>query len=86
MRVTPAIKFGSEQVLRQLGLNMSEAMELFLHRMIVDQRIPFDVVALDTATLAHLEDQWEEKQRSAKKHKRHVQNRTRTQAQRKGGQ
>ncbi|NIP24742.1 MAG: type II toxin-antitoxin system RelB/DinJ family antitoxin, partial [Phycisphaerae bacterium] len=46
-RVTPAIKEGSERVLWRLGLNMSEAMELFLRRVIIDERIPFDTVALD---------------------------------------
>jgi addiction module RelB/DinJ family antitoxin len=68
MRVTPAIKMGSERVLRHLGLTMTEAVELFLRRMIVDQRIPFDVVALDAATLGQLEDEWCEEQRIWQRH------------------
>jgi antitoxin component of RelBE/YafQ-DinJ toxin-antitoxin module len=36
---------------------MTDAMELFLRRMIVDQRIPFDVVALDLETLARITDE-----------------------------
>ena len=51
-RVTPDVKLASEHVLRQIGLNMTEAMELFLRRVIIDQRIPFEVIALDDATLA----------------------------------
>jgi DNA-damage-inducible protein J len=51
-RVTPEIKTASEYVLRRIGLNMTEAMELFLRRMIVDQKIPFEVVALDDSILA----------------------------------
>jgi addiction module RelB/DinJ family antitoxin len=50
-RVFPAIKEASERVLSRIGLNMSEAMELFLRRIIVDERIPFDVVALDATYL-----------------------------------
>jgi addiction module RelB/DinJ family antitoxin len=50
-RVFPPVKEASEAILWRLGLNMSEAMELFLRRIIVDERIPFDIVALDAAVL-----------------------------------
>ena len=33
---------------------MSEAVELFLRRVIVDERIPFDIVALNTAQFNRL--------------------------------
>jgi addiction module RelB/DinJ family antitoxin len=56
MRVTPAVKFASEQVLRRIGITMTEAMELFLRRVIVDEKIPFEVVAMDNATLARIAD------------------------------
>jgi addiction module RelB/DinJ family antitoxin len=46
IRVMPLVKAASERILLRIGLNMSEAVELFLRRMIIDQRIPFDVVAL----------------------------------------
>jgi addiction module RelB/DinJ family antitoxin len=46
VRVVPLIKQASEQVLSRIGLNMSEAVELFLRRVIVEERIPFEVVAL----------------------------------------
>jgi addiction module RelB/DinJ family antitoxin len=51
-RVFPSVKEASERVLWRIGLNMSEAMELFLRRVIVDERIPFEVVALDARQLA----------------------------------
>lgn len=57
MRVTPAIKHASEQVLNRIGMSMTEAMELFLRRIIVDQRIPFEIVALDPETFAQLADE-----------------------------
>jgi len=50
-RVFPPIKDASERVLWRIGLNMSEAMELFLRRVIVDEKLPFEVVALDEAVL-----------------------------------
>ena len=62
-RVVPAIKEASERVLRQIGLNMSEAMELFLRRIILDQRLPFDVVALD---MTHIGARAGEKEKLAK--------------------
>jgi hypothetical protein len=36
---------------------LTEAMELFLRRMIVDQKLPFEVVALDRMTLARIEEE-----------------------------
>ena len=58
MRVTPGVKHAAEDILRRLGLNMTEAMEMFLCRMIVDQRIPFDIVALDDLTYKRLVEDW----------------------------
>jgi addiction module RelB/DinJ family antitoxin len=54
MRVTPGVKYASEKILHRIGLSMTQAMELFLRRVIVDERIPFEVVALDSATLARI--------------------------------
>lgn len=67
MRVSPEIKLASEHVLRRIGLNLTEATELFLRRMIIDQRIPFDVVAFDTATFTELVQQWEDETRAVAK-------------------
>lgn len=55
MRVQPHVKKASERILRRMGLNMSEAMELFLHRVIVDEAIPFTVVSVREAQYAALE-------------------------------
>jgi len=62
-RVRPEIKFAGEQVLRSIGLTMTEAMELFLRRLIVDQKIPFEVIALDEATFATIMGSWEASER-----------------------
>ena len=43
----PAVKEASERILWYIGLNMSEAVDLFLRRVIVDKRLPFDVVSPD---------------------------------------
>jgi addiction module RelB/DinJ family antitoxin len=51
VRVMPLVKRASEEVLSRIGLNMSEAVELFLRRVIVDERIPFDLIALGTAQI-----------------------------------
>ena len=60
MRVSPEIKLASEHVLRRIDLNLTEATELFLRRMIIDQRIPFDVIAIDNATFTQLIQDWED--------------------------
>jgi len=70
MRVSPEIKLASEDVLQRLGLNITEAMELFLRRMIVDQRIPFEIVALDDATYKRIVEDWSREEDSARRHHR----------------
>jgi addiction module RelB/DinJ family antitoxin len=50
------MKKASEDVFRRMGLTMTEAFELFLRRVIVEERIPFDVVALDAKTLARIDE------------------------------
>ena len=57
-RVRPEIKYASELVLQRIGLTMTEAMELFLRRIIVDEKLPFEVAALDDATLATIVSAW----------------------------
>jgi len=65
-RVSPEIKYASEKVLKGLGLNLTEVIEMFLRRMVLDQRIPFDVVALSDAQLAQLADEYERQLRISK--------------------
>jgi DNA-damage-inducible protein J len=61
-RVSPEIKYAGEQVLRSIGLTMTEAMELFLRRVIVDQRLPFEVVALDEPALQSIVSAWRQRE------------------------
>src|SRR5580704_4818333 len=67
MRVSPAIKLATENVLERLGLNITEATEMFFRRMIIDQRIPFDVAAIDPATYTKLLLDWEKASREVEK-------------------
>jgi addiction module RelB/DinJ family antitoxin len=74
MRVTPAIRLASDNVLERLGLNITEAMEMFLRRMVIDQRIPFDVVAIDPTMYTQLLLDWEKASKSVQtKRSRHTQ-------------
>ena len=57
-RVSPEIKYASEKVLKRLGLNLTEVIEMFLRRMVIDQGIPFDVVALNDSQLAQIADEY----------------------------
>jgi addiction module RelB/DinJ family antitoxin len=52
VRVMPLVKETSEEVLWRIGLSMSDAVELFLRRAIVDQRIPFEVVAVQNLMIS----------------------------------
>jgi addiction module RelB/DinJ family antitoxin len=70
IRVTPGVKHATEEVLHRIGLNVTEATELFFRRLIIDQRIPFEVVAFDDATDKRIiEDS--QMEASAKKRRRH---------------
>jgi addiction module RelB/DinJ family antitoxin len=55
-RVLPLIKEASEAILWRMGLNMSEAFELFLHRVIVDSALPFQVQAISTERLLEISE------------------------------
>ena len=59
-RVRPDIKFAGERVLRGLGLSMSDLMELVLRRLIVEQKLPFEAIALDDHQLTAIASAWEE--------------------------
>jgi addiction module RelB/DinJ family antitoxin len=55
-RVRPEIKSAGEDVLRRIGMTMTGALELFLRPLIVDQKLPFQVVALDEQVFAAIDD------------------------------
>ncbi|MDR1101660.1 MAG: type II toxin-antitoxin system RelB/DinJ family antitoxin [Clostridiales bacterium] len=42
-RVTPEIKRKAEEITAQLGLNVSEAISIFLAQLVLQHGIPFDV-------------------------------------------
>jgi addiction module RelB/DinJ family antitoxin len=67
MRVTPQIKLALDNVLERLGLNITEVTEMFYRRMIVDQRIPFEVTAIDPDTYTRLLLDWEQVSREVEK-------------------
>jgi addiction module RelB/DinJ family antitoxin len=70
-RVVPAIKEASERVLWRIGLNMSEAMELFLRRVIIDEKLPFEVAALSAEMMpGNVEVQGESKASKTRTRKR----------------
>jgi addiction module RelB/DinJ family antitoxin len=58
MRVTPGVKRAADEILHRLGLNITEAVELFLRRVIVDKKLPFEVVAFDNATYKRIVEDW----------------------------
>lgn len=43
MRVDPAIKAEAESVFSQFGMSLSDAVNIFLHKSIMDGGLPFDV-------------------------------------------
>lgn len=45
IRVTDELKESSSQVLDELGLEMTSAVKMFLQQIVIQRRIPFDVVA-----------------------------------------
>jgi DNA-damage-inducible protein J len=51
-RIDPAIKEEASRLLEKMGLTMSDAIRLFLHRVIVDKGLPFQVKAPNEATVA----------------------------------
>jgi addiction module RelB/DinJ family antitoxin len=67
MRVSPQIRLALENVLERLGLNITEATEIFYRRMIIDQRIPFEVAAIDPATYTKLLLDWEQTSRNVER-------------------
>ena len=55
-RIEPKLKHDVESVLDQLGLSFSEAIELFLRQVKLNNGIPFDIRIPNKATSQTLED------------------------------
>lgn len=43
VRLSPNVKNEAEEILEELGLNMSYAVSMFLKQVIIKRRIPFDI-------------------------------------------
>ncbi|WP_210253095.1 type II toxin-antitoxin system RelB/DinJ family antitoxin [Beijerinckia sp. L45] len=52
VRVADRLKQEATKVLEQIGLTPSEAVRLFLHRIVVDQRLPLDLCVPNAQTQA----------------------------------
>jgi DNA-damage-inducible protein J len=70
-RVSPEIKYAGEKVLRKLGLNLTEVMEMFIRRMIADQGLPFEVIALDEGLLETIAQEYENQLKAMSNSKSH---------------
>jgi len=56
VRVDEEIKARAAAALEQMGLSISEAVRVFLHRVAVEQAIPFTIKVPNTATRAAMEE------------------------------
>ncbi len=61
LRVTPTIKRASERILWRLGLRMSDAVELFLRQVVVEEKIPFIVRAPSEPLLSRIGEVYTER-------------------------
>lgn len=56
MRVEPELKQSAEAVLKQIGLSTSEAVNMFLHQVVLNQGLPFMAKIPNAETVAALRD------------------------------
>jgi DNA-damage-inducible protein J len=56
VRVDEETKNGASAALNAMGLSMSEAVRVFLHRVAVEQAIPFDLKVPNATTRAAMEE------------------------------
>lgn len=66
-RVEPKLKHEVEEVLAELGLSVSEAIELYLRQIKLNHGIPFDIRIPNKETLKTFEDT--DKGKNLKRHK-----------------
>jgi len=53
-RIEPDLKNRATEVLAECGLNLSDAIRLFLHQVVAQQGLPFEIRAPNATTLAAL--------------------------------
>lgn len=55
-RVEPELKSEAEAILKEVGLSSSEAMRLFLHQVVSQRGLPFEVKVPNAETVAAIEE------------------------------
>lgn len=55
-RIDPILKKGADAVLHHLGLNMTDAIRIFLAQIVLKDGIPFDVKIPNKKTIAAIEE------------------------------
>ncbi len=55
-RVEPDLKSQAEDVLRQMGLNATQAITLFYRQLVLQRRLPFDLTLPNAITLETFRD------------------------------
>jgi DNA-damage-inducible protein J len=55
-RIEPDLKDRAAEVLAACGLNLSDAIRLFLHQVVAQQGLPFEVRAPNVATIAAMRE------------------------------
>lgn len=55
-RVEPELKSEAEAILKEVGLSSSEAMRLFLHQIVRQRGLPFEVKIPNAETMAAIEE------------------------------
>ena len=55
-RVEPELKSEAEAILKEVGLSSSEAMRLFLHQVVSQRGLPFEVKIPNAETIAAIEE------------------------------
>ena len=55
-RVEPELKSEAEAILKEVGLSSSEAMRLFLHQVVSQRGLPFEVKIPNAETVAAIEE------------------------------
>ncbi len=56
VRTDPEVKSEAASILKKIGMTVSEAVNLFLHRIVMERGIPFDVKIPNEETIKAMED------------------------------
>ena len=60
-RIEQNIKAQAENILKNLGLSTTEAVNIFLHQIIINKGLPFEIKITNEETLKALQDSEEDK-------------------------